>query len=208
MSPKDCGKHSHCRRRKLFRRVLYTLLTLILIILLIILIVYLVLRPQKPRFVLSSATIYAFNLSSPLSPPSLLTSSIQVTISSHNPNDRIGIRYDRLDVYASYKSQQITLPTSLPPTYQGHNDVNVWSPFIYGSSVPLAPFLSVSLAQDINAGIALIHVKIDGRLRWKVGSWTSGHYHVHVNCPTLLSFGGGGRSDVKLLQMSVCTVDV
>ncbi|KAK1299985.1 hypothetical protein QJS10_CPB13g01473 [Acorus calamus] len=207
MSVKDCGKHSHCHRRKLYRRVFFTLLTFIILILLIILIIYLVLRPKKPRFILSSATIYSFNLSSPLSPPSLLTSSIQVTLSSHNPNDNIGIRYDKLDVYASYKSQQITLPTSLPPTYQGHNDVNVWSPFIYGSSVPLAPYLSVALAQDENAGVALIHVMIDGRLRWKVGSWTSGHYHVHVSCPTLLSFSGG-RGDVKLLQMSACTVDV
>ncbi|GMG98418.1 hypothetical protein Nepgr_000258 [Nepenthes gracilis] len=41
------------------------------------------------------------------------------------------VYYEKLDVYAAYRNQQITLPTLLPPTYQGHKDTVVWSPFLY-----------------------------------------------------------------------------
>ncbi|KAG8371131.1 hypothetical protein BUALT_Bualt13G0054900 [Buddleja alternifolia] len=131
------------------------------------------------------ATVYAFNLSS----PNLLTTTLQITISSRNPNDRIGIYYDKIDVYAAYHSQQITLPTLLPATYQGHKDIAVWSPFTYGNAVPMAPYLAVSLNQDQMAGTVLINVKIDGRVRWKVGTFVSGRYHLFVNCPAYINFG-------------------
>nr|DAD42374.1 TPA_asm: hypothetical protein HUJ06_000604 [Nelumbo nucifera] len=37
---------------------------------------------------------------------------MQITLSSRNPNDKISIYYDRLDVFVEYSNQQINLPTS------------------------------------------------------------------------------------------------
>ncbi|KAJ0976643.1 hypothetical protein J5N97_012153 [Dioscorea zingiberensis] len=204
----DCGNHGSCKRRKFYRRAFACILAIIVLILLIILIVWLALRPTKPRFYLQDANVQQFNLSSSY----LLTSYIQVTISSRNPNDKVGIYYDKLDTYASYKSQQITLPSALPTGYQGHGDVEVWSPYLVGSTVPIAPYLSDSLQQDESAGLLLLYIKIDGRLRWKVGSWISGHYHIYVNCPALLTFGDGKANgyspSLKFRQISTCSVDV
>ncbi|MCL7026609.1 hypothetical protein MKW94_030468 [Papaver nudicaule] len=53
-------------------------------------------------------------------------------------------------------------------TYQGNKDVNIWSPYIDGNTIPIAPFLV---------------------LRWKVGTWISGHSHINVKCPAALPFG-------------------
>ncbi|KAK1322760.1 hypothetical protein QJS10_CPA02g01054 [Acorus calamus] len=205
----DCKKHGQCRcrRKRLCLRFLKAIIAFILLVLLIILIVWLVLRPTKPKFYLSDATVISFNLTSTSSPTCLLSSSIQVSITSRNPNDRIGVRYDKLDVFATYRYQQITLSTALPPTYQGHNDITTWSPFVYGPSVPLPPYLSNALVQDENAGALMIHVKIDGRLRWKVGTWTSGHYHIHVRCPAILSVNGGWSS-VRFMRVTTCNVDI
>ncbi|CAA6663736.1 unnamed protein product [Spirodela intermedia] len=205
---KDCGNHKHWLKKK-YRHSLYCLLGFVLLILFTVLVIWLVLRPTKPKFYLQDATVYAFNQSG--SPTGLLTTSIQVTLSTRNPNDRIGVYYDKLDVYASYQNQQITMPTVIPPTYQGHNDVVVWSPFLYAVNVPIAPYLCASLLRDQNAGVLLLNVKVNGRLRWKVGSWTSGRYHIFVNCPALLTFGGGAAGYSPLIrfqQMSTCTVDV
>ncbi|OVA07128.1 Late embryogenesis abundant protein [Macleaya cordata] len=184
MSAKPCDHHGS-KRKKLLRRLFGAFLIFIIVVLFIILLVWLILRPTKPRFTLQDATVYQFNVSS----PNFLSSNLQVTIASRNPNDKIGIYYDRLDVYASYRNQQITLPTALPPTYQGHKDINVWSPFVYGNSIPIAPFLAVSLNQEQTAGMVLIYIKVDGRVRWKVGTWISGKYHIYVNCPAYLTFG-------------------
>ncbi|MFX6536275.1 hypothetical protein ABTG41_18780, partial [Acinetobacter baumannii] len=83
------------------------LLILAFIILLIILITWAILQPRKPRFTLQDATIFNLNVSS----PNIISTTIQITVNSHNPNSRIGIYYDRMSVYATYHSQQITYVT-------------------------------------------------------------------------------------------------
>jgi hypothetical protein len=180
------------------------------IILVVVLLVWAILQPNKPRFILQDATVYAFNLST----PNLLTSNFQVTVSARNPNDKIGIYYDRLDVYATYRNQQITLRTAIPPTYQGHKDINVWSPFIYGTQVPVAPYNSVALGQDQANGAVQLTIKIDGRVRWKVGTFISGRYHLYVRCPAYITFGTRstgvivGDNAVKYQLVTNCGVSV
>lgn len=151
MTSKDCC-HDEDEKKETVRRIIGGILTFIVIVLLVVFIIWAVLRPTKPRFILQDATIYAFNLTA----PNILTATLQVTISSRNPNNRIGVYYERLDVYASYHNQQITLPTRLPFAYQGHKDITIWSPFLYGNSVPIAPYLGLSIQQDQNAGLVLI----------------------------------------------------
>ncbi|KAK3226981.1 hypothetical protein Dsin_006843 [Dipteronia sinensis] len=209
MSSKDCGNHGH-KRRRLFRRIIGCILVSLLIILIIILLVWAILRPTKPRFILQDATVYAFNVSS----PNFLTSNFQVTISSRNPNDRVGIYYDRLDVYATYRNQQITFRTAIPPTYQGHKEVNVWSPFVYGTAVPVAPYNAVSLNQDQINGVIPLIFKIDGRVRWKVGTLITAKYHLYVKCDAMINFGNRqsgivvGENAIKYQLVQSCSVSV
>ncbi|GLT68697.1 hypothetical protein SLA2020_409050 [Shorea laevis] len=181
---KDCHHHG-CKHKKLLRKILTFVLIASLLILITILIIWAILRPTKPTFILQDVTVYAFNAST----PNLLTSNFQVTITSRNPNDQIGIYYDKLDFYATYHGQQVTLRTGIPPTFQGSNEVNVWSPFIYGTDVPIAPFNSILLNQEQSSGGVTLLIMADGRVRWKVGSFTSGRYHLYVRCPAFISFG-------------------
>lgn len=209
MSAKDCGHHGQ-KRRKIFRLIIGGILIFVLIVLITILLVWAILRPAKPRFILQDATVYTFNVSSPNS----LTSYFQVTISSRNPNDQIGVYYDKLDVYATYRNQQITFRTAIPPTYQGHREINVWSPFVYGIAVPVAPYNAVLLSQDQTNGVVPLTFKIDGRVRWKVGTFISGRYHLYVRCPALINFGNTqsgvviSENVVKYQLVQSCSVSV
>ncbi|TYJ39615.1 hypothetical protein E1A91_A04G081500v1 [Gossypium mustelinum] len=209
MTAKDCGNHGK-GRRQLIRRLFGCLLVFLLIVLITILIIWAILRPTKPRFILQDTTVYAFNASS----PNFLTSNFQVTVSTRNPNNRIGIYYDRLVIYATYRNQQTTLRTALPPTYQGHNEINVWSPFIYGNMVPIAPDFSVALKSEQAAGTIFMVIKIDGRVRWKVGTFVSGRYHLNVRCPAYITFGSKnngvsvGENAVKYQLVTRCSVSV
>ncbi|WOL18795.1 NDR1/HIN1-like protein 12 [Canna indica] len=212
MSTNDCGNHgSNCCKRKLYRRIFVGVAIFVSVILFVILIIWLSLRPSMPKFYLQDASIYQFNLTAGTN---LLTTTMQVTIPSRNPNDRIGVYYGNLDAYAVYKGEQITAPTALPPGYQGHGDVVVWSPYLYGASVPVAPYLSVALQKDDTAGLLMINVKVEGNIRWKVGSWTSGHYRLRANCPVFLSIDHGDdnyKEAPKLFrfqQISECGIDV
>lgn len=210
MSSKDCGNHSHKKWRKRTRRCCAGLLIFNFFLLVIILIVWAILQPSKPRFVLQDVTVYNFNNTV----PNVFSSSFQVTISSRNPNDRLGIYYDKLDVYANYRSQQITFSTLIPPTYQGHKDVNIWSPFIYGTNVPIAPYNSIALGQDQASGTVLLLIKIDGRVRFKIGTFITGKYHLYVRCPAFITLGAKttgivvGENAIKYQLVQRCKVSV
>ena len=109
----------------------------------------------------------------------------QVTIASRNPNDRVGVYYKTLDAFTTYRDEPVTVPVSMPSIYQGHKDVSVWSPVMSGDAVPVAQYVADAMKQDIAAGYVLLHVKVEGRVKWKVGSWVSGGYHLFVTCPVL-----------------------
>ncbi|XP_076952905.1 NDR1/HIN1-like protein 1 [Bidens hawaiensis] len=209
MSIKDCGHHKD-KKKKIIKRVLIGLGIFTALVLLIFLITWAILQPKKPRFVLQDATIYGFNVSAPV----LLSSNFQVTVSARNPNSKIGIYYDKLDVFATYHSQQITYFTIIQPTYQGHKDTNIWSPFVYGTNVPVAPYNGVALSQDQSNGAISLVIKINGRVRWKVGSFISRRYHLHVTCPAYIPFGNknsgiaGVVTGVKYQLAQKCSVSV
>lgn len=206
---KQCHHHG-CGKKKLLKRIGIGFGILCIIVLLIFFLTWAILQPKKPSFVLQDATIYAFNVSAPI----LLSSNYQVTISARNPNSKIGIYYDKLDVFATYHNQQITYFTVIQPTYQGHKDVNIWSPFVYGINVPVAPYNGAALSQDQSYGAIDLVIKINGRLRWKVGSVISGRYHLHVTCQAYIPFGNknsgiaGVVTGVKYQLAQKCSVNV
>ncbi|KAI4310601.1 hypothetical protein MLD38_035567 [Melastoma candidum] len=206
-----CQKHGHGRRR-ILRRLCIGLLVFNFVLLVTVLLAWAVIQPRKPQFVLQDITVYAFNTSV----PNFLTSNLEVTIRSRNPNNNLGIYYDRLDVYSTYNNQQVTLRTAIPTVYQGHKDVNIWSPFVYGTMVPIAPYNSIALGQDQAGGAIQILIKIDGRVRWKLGTYITGKYHLYVKCPALISLGNRmpvngiivGDNAVKYQLVQKCSVTV
>ncbi|OAY40766.1 NDR1/HIN1-like protein 1 [Manihot esculenta] len=209
MSAKDCGGHGR-KRQELCRRIFAGILIFLFLVLLTILLIWAILRPSKPSFVLQDVTVYAFNVSA----LNYLTSNFQITFSSRNPNDKIGIYYDKLDVYAIYRNQQITLRSAIPSTYQGHNEINVWSPNIYGTDIPVAPYNGWALSEDQSTGAVLLMIKMDGRVRFKVGTFISGRYHLYVRCPAYIQFGSSttsitaGENSVKYSVVVGCSVSL
>ncbi|KAI7985875.1 NDR1/HIN1-like protein 1 [Camellia lanceoleosa] len=105
--------HPMDERRKKLQRICGGVLILSFIILVIVFLIRAILQPKKPNFVLQDATVYAFNVTA----PNFLTSKILVTITSRNPNDKISLYYDKLDVFAIYQNLQITYYTAITPMY-------------------------------------------------------------------------------------------
>ncbi|CAN6439084.1 unnamed protein product [Victoria cruziana] len=202
MTKADCGQHKD-KCKKLYRRILWGILAFIALVLFIILIIYLILLPSKPSFVLQDASVVEMNVTG----PGLLSSTIQATIVSHNSNNRIGIFYDRLEAHATYLNEQITPPAFLLPTYQSPGESNVWTPPICGTNVPVAPYLIDSLHQAPDYASGSFSVRIAGKVRWRVGSWTSGHYGIYVQCDAFLPLSGG-RGPHNFLPMYPCHTDV
>lgn len=205
------GKHCCDKwawRRKILKRIFWGIVIVGSISLVTFLILRAVFKPSKPNFVLQEATVYAFEVTS----PNLLTSTFQVTLCSSNPNDRMGVYYDKLDVYATYGNQQITLRTAIHPTYQGQKDTNVWSPFIYGTAVPISPYNALSLSQGQANGAVQLTIEIDGGVRYKAGSIIYGHHRLNVRCSAYINIGNRtngivvGDNAVKYQFQQSCSV--
>lgn len=212
MSSKDCGHHDHVKARH--HLILTIIAVFIALFLFVVFLVWIILLPTKPRFVLQEATVYVFNVST--TDPSTITTSMQITVASKNRMGKVGIYYQKLDVYATYRSQQVTMQTVLPSTYQDHKEIAVWSPFLYGNTIPVAPGLMMALEQDLNVGAVLLNIRLNGCVKWQVGTWISGKYDLNVNCPAYIKFGGynpnGGITVGPVMKFETvvqgCSVDV
>ncbi|KHN34285.1 hypothetical protein glysoja_046323 [Glycine soja] len=104
MSVKECEHHKG-KKRKIFRQVFWCLVVFLFIVLVTILLIWAILRPTKPTFTLQDVTVYAFNATV----ANFLTSNFQVTLISRNPNDRIGVYYDRLETFVTSRTEPPSL---------------------------------------------------------------------------------------------------
>ena len=80
--------------------------------------------------------------------------------------------------------------------------------------MPVAPYNFLALSQDQSNGNVLVMIKIDGRVRWKVGAFVSGRYHLYVRCLAHIIFGPQsngvmvGENAIKYQMIQRCTVSV
>ncbi|CAN1251144.1 NDR1/HIN1-like protein 26 [Linum perenne] len=213
-SPKHCAIATKTRFRftanfHFTKKLFYFISTLFTSILCFIFILWFTLRPSKPQFSLQQADIYQLTLVSS-SGPNLLNSSIQLTLLSLNPNQRVGIYYDEFLIYASYKGQQITVDSPLPAFYQGRQETNLLSASLVGTELPVAPSFRYEVGRDLIGGKMVLSLRGKGKLRWKVGSWVSGRYRFNVNCVAVMPFGPDSNSGPlsSRPQGTQCSTDV
>ncbi|KAJ6833063.1 NDR1/HIN1-like protein 1 [Iris pallida] len=204
-SPKHCARRGfHIEALLKKRRFVYGFLTILSLMLFLVFIAWLVLHPSKPEFYLKDASVYELTLSPQRQ--LVINSSIQATLLSRNPNARVGVYYDALRAYAVYRDQQITAESPLPPFYQGHEDANLLSASLRGTGVPVAPSVGYGVGRDVQvAGRMLLLLKLDGQLRWKVGSWVSGRYRFDVRCDAVVGVppAAGGAGDPSSMSSGV-----
>ncbi|XP_072985925.1 NDR1/HIN1-like protein 26 [Typha latifolia] len=203
-SPKDCSKkglHLH----KLNKKFLFGLSTFLLSILSLVFFVWLILHPSKPQFYVKDASVFELSLA----PARLLNTTIQTTFVAKNPNSRVGIYYDEIRTYAAYKGQQITVDVELPGFYQGHQDTNFLSTSLYGAGMPVSSSFGYEVNRDQVAGKLILALKLDGQLRWKVGTWVSSKYRFDVNCiAVVVIVPGGVAGPLSSVQGSECSTTV
>ncbi|XP_028752322.1 NDR1/HIN1-like protein 12 [Neltuma alba] len=201
--PKPMG--SRYRPEEPNRRALCACIATVLLLAgLVILVLWLVYRPTKPHFDVVGAAVYGLNAKA----PPLMTTSMQFTIIITNPNRRVAIYFDTLNVYVSYRNDPITTPMALPPLYmEVHSSVSL-SPMLGGSPVPVSPDVSNGLATDEAYGVVGVSVIMQGKLRWKTGGIKTGHYGIYVKCDVMMSLKKGVSGQVPLTGAPACYVDV
>ncbi|XP_022769762.1 NDR1/HIN1-like protein 12 [Durio zibethinus] len=166
--------------------------------------VWLIYRPHKPRFTVVDAAIYELNATS----QPFISTSMQFTIVTRNPNRRVSIFYEKLQAYVSYRNQQITPPVDLLPLYHETKSTVVLSPVLGSETVPASAEVVNGLMMDEAYGVVVLRVVMLGKLRWKTGAIKTGKYGIYVKCDVWVGLKKGVVGQVPLLGAPPCKVDI
>ncbi|CAI9764120.1 unnamed protein product [Fraxinus pennsylvanica] len=167
------------------------------------LIVWLVNCPHDPKFKVVSLAIYGLNFTS----PPYVSTTMQFTVVTRNPNKRVSFYYDQLSAFVSYKNQVITPPLSLPPLYHDSKSTVALSPVLGGGAVPVSVEVANGLMMDQSYGVVNLKLILIGKVRYKGGATRTRHHGVHVSCDVFAGFKKGFTGQVPLLGSSECQVD-
>ncbi|KAG2623834.1 hypothetical protein PVAP13_3KG082427 [Panicum virgatum] len=212
-------QRTQCERERLYRKCCAALVALILLVLFVVLIVWLVLRPHKPRFYLQDLSVLCLNVTPPASP----TSSPPCRPRSRRatPTTASASTTTRPTRTPTTRASPSPCPRASPCSTRAHGTRPCGPPSSAPSTASSSRRSSPSRwprtrppATCSSTSASMAH----GWVRWKVGTWISGHYHLRVNCPALLtvnegkgSYGantGGGTGYFRFQQAAACAVDV
>ncbi|GFY93544.1 late embryogenesis abundant (LEA) hydroxyproline-rich glycoprotein family [Actinidia rufa] len=143
--------------------------------------VWLVYRPQKPRFtVVGVAQVFHLNTNS----PPFLSTSMQFSVVTTNPNKRVSIFYDHLSAFVSYHNQMITQPVMLPSLFHEKHSTVQLAPILGsgGCSCFARGVLWVGDGPGCRRWVVALRLILLGKLRWKTVAITTRRYGIYVIC--------------------------
>ncbi|EOY34295.1 hypothetical protein QUC31_018509 [Theobroma cacao] len=184
--PENARRYAHLSKRKASggtcRSCCCCLLTVILVLLLSAAIaaavVYFVFKPESPNYSVESVAIKGLNLTSasPLSP------EFDVTVRAHNPNDKIGIYYEKGSSVKVYYEDVNLCNGALPAFYQPTNNVTVFQTALKGSGIELTNTALRALSDAQNKGTVPFTLKLRAPVKIKVGSIKTWKITAKVTC--------------------------
>ncbi|KAF9676334.1 hypothetical protein SADUNF_Sadunf09G0127900 [Salix dunnii] len=141
-------------------------------------ILYLVFRPESPDYSIERVAISGFNLTSsgPISP------EFNVTVRANNPNNKIGIYYEKGSSVNVYSDGVKMATGSLPVFYQDKNNVTVVVTSLKGTAIELTSGVRTALANGVSKGAVPFNLALRAPVKLKLGSVKTWKITVKVDC--------------------------
>ncbi|KAK6778775.1 hypothetical protein RDI58_025493 [Solanum bulbocastanum] len=187
----SCCNPCSCLFNCLCTCICQIIFTLLIVIGVIVLVLWLVLRPNKVKFYVTDATLTQFDYSTT---NNTLYYDLALNMTIRNPNKRVGIHYDSIEARALYGGQRFA-SQNLEPFYQGHKNTSILHPTFKGQGLVLLGDREKSnYINEKNLGIYEIEVKLNMRIRLKIG-WIKTHkIKPKIECDFKVPLEANGRS--------------
>ncbi|MBA0745252.1 hypothetical protein Gogos_007832 [Gossypium gossypioides] len=184
--PENAHRYEHLSKRKPRRStcrsccccLLTTILALLLAAAIAAAVIYFVFKPESPNYSVESVAIKGFNLTS----PSPLSPEFDVTVRAHNPNDKIGIYYEKGSSVKVYYDDINLCNGALPAFFQPTNNVTLFKTALKGSEIELNNAVLRTLSDQQNKGAVPFSLKLRAPVKIKVGSIKTWKITVKVTC--------------------------
>ena len=172
------------RRPRMFRYIAIIILVFIILVCIAVLITWLVVMPKRLKYSVEDAATHNFNITD----ANYLHANFDFTIRAYNPNHKVSIYYDTVEVSVRYEGQ--TLATNaVHPFFQSHKNVTSLQVRLTAQTVALYGTVPKDLRLEKTSGDIELDVLVRARIRFKVGKWESQHRHMRILCsPVLVHF--------------------
>ncbi|KAF8009540.1 hypothetical protein BT93_J0522 [Corymbia citriodora subsp. variegata] len=162
------------------------------------LVIWLVVHPRRLVFTVDDAYIDHYNLTK-----DHLTATFDLSLRSFNPNRRIAVYYDDVQVTVEYDDQDLANSTA-EPFFQGRKNETKLHVMPQAQDVALRRRVSRNLRIERSAGAVQLKVRLRAKVRYKVGIWKSRHRTLKVYCAPVLGLFRRGRT----FESSGCDVEI
>lgn len=184
----------------LIRLIAIVLLTLIVLVGLTVLIIWLTIKPKKLVYVIEDGSVHNYNITN----GNHLNASYNFILRAYNPNKKVSVYYDKVDVTVLYDDETLSRGT-IDPFYQPKRNATRFKLNLDSHDVVLTEQTARDLKMERSSGRVEMEVKLRARIRFKVGGWKSRHYRLKVSCaPIMAHFSSASKG----FQMTKCDVDI
>ncbi|KAF3538808.1 hypothetical protein F2Q69_00019200 [Brassica cretica] len=141
------------------------------------LITWLVTKPKKLHYSLENASVQNFNLTD----DNHMSATFKLTIQSHNPNHRISVYYNSVEIYVKFKDQTLAFDT-MEPFHQPRMNVTQIDDTLVAQNVAVSKSSGKDLRDQHSLGKIELEVYVKAKVRFKVAVWKSSHRTAHIKC--------------------------
>lgn len=191
-------QHARPGYSKLLRTIAIVILALIIIVALAVLIIWLVIKPKRLVYTIEDGSIHGFNLTN-----DHLDANFYFAIRAYNPNKKVKIYNDKVEVSVFYNDQKVAF-NSVSPFFQPHQNVTRLGVSLLARNAALHQEDSKDLRVEKSSGQIEFEVKVKSRIRYRVGKWKSSRRTMKVTCKGVMLY----TSSSKRFDRNYCDVDL
>ncbi|XP_010452556.1 PREDICTED: NDR1/HIN1-Like protein 3 [Camelina sativa] len=167
------------------------------------LIIWLIFRPNGIKFHVTDAKLTEFTLDPATNN---IRYNLELNFTIRNPNRRIGVYYDQIEVRGLYGDQRFG-SSNISPFYQGHKNTTVVGTKLGGQQLVLLDGEDrKDLDEDVNSKIYRIDTKLRLRVRFKFGLIKSWRFKPNIKCELKVPLSNSTTSGFQF-QRTKCDVD-
>ncbi|XP_076899022.1 NDR1/HIN1-like protein 10 [Bidens hawaiensis] len=205
------------RRRNYFCLCCFWTILIIILLLLIATIagciLYLLYRPHRPTFSITSLKTSQFNLTTNSDGTTHLTSNLNLTLSTRNPNKRVTFFYDPITVSLLLQTQdtQIGNGSVANSFVSDPNNITVVRAGLNGANVLLESSVVNRVRSDLKKGGVRLKIYLDTKTQVKIESFRSKKVGIRIECDGIRSLvpkGGRNATVAASVNDAKCNVDL
>ncbi|KAL7608240.1 hypothetical protein Lser_V15G10432 [Lactuca serriola] len=161
-------------------------------------ILYLLYRPHRPTFSIASLKISEFNLTTTADDTTRLTSNLNLTISTRNPNKKITFYYDSISITCLSEGTQVANGNFANSFVSNPNNITIIRSSLSSNSQLLETETVNRMRSDLKKKSGLpLKLLLDTKVRVKIESIRSKKIGIRIKCEgihSLIPKGGSGNS--------------